>query len=226
MGGRTRATEPFRFYTRLHLTELTGLKASNLTQLSRHLKAVTGSSVYYHTHRFLQQHQYLSPEPPNDFAYWVQEILGEEALGERLASTDIMQFSTIRSLRERIVEIIKEYLAEHPEAKMRFAREGGEFHFKKAVSFILPTRYVSYDLQEFVDILKRITIDSIYFHIFEARLRLEKKTNDFSHWIESSIGNASLAKEIAGLDPYIFTMEELRQTLVAMIEKESAESCP
>jgi len=30
MAELTRAAEPFRFYARLHLTELTGLKAANL----------------------------------------------------------------------------------------------------------------------------------------------------------------------------------------------------
>jgi len=220
MAALARAREPFRFYTRLHLTELTGLRAANLPQLVRLLKSVPGSSIYYHTHRFLQQHQYLSPEPPNDFAYWVREILGEEKLGECLASIDIIQYSTIRSLREKIVETFEEYLEQHPEAKMRFPREGGEFHFKKSVSFILPTLYVSYDLGEFVEILKRITIDSIYFHIFEARLRLEKKTNDFSNWIETSVGNRDLALSIARLDPYVYTMEDLRHTIIELIERE------
>jgi len=140
MAELTRAAEPFRFYARLHLTELTGLKAANLVQLVRLLKSVPGGSIYYHTHRFLQQHQYLSPEPPNDFAYWVRDILGEEELGERLASIDIIQYSTIRNLRERIIETIEEYLEQRPEAKIRFAQEGGELHFKKAVSFILPTQ--------------------------------------------------------------------------------------
>jgi len=220
MAELARAAEPFRFYTRLHLTELTGLRAANLVQLVRLLKSVPGGSIYYHTHRFLQQHQYLSPEPPNDFAYWVREILGEEELGERLASIDIIQFSTIRNLREEIIGAIEMYLVEHPEAKMRFAREGGELHFKKSVSFILPTQHVSYDLREFVEILKRITIDSIYFHIFEARLRLEKKTNDFSNWIKNSIGNKALALSIARLDPYVYTMEDLRRTITDLIERE------
>lgn len=215
-----RATEPFRFYTRMHLTELTGLKAAGLVQLIRLLKSVPGGCIYYHTHRFLQQHQYLSPEPPNDFAYWAREILGEGELGERLASIDIIEYSTIRSLREKIIETIEGYLAEHPEAKMRFPRGRGEFHFKKAVSFILPTQYVCHDLREFVEIMKRITIDSIYFHIFEARLRLEKRTNDFSNWIENSIGNKALSLSITRLDPYVYTLEDLRRTIINLIERE------
>lgn len=210
---------PFKFYTRLHLSGLTGLRASNLSQLLALIKQVPGSSIYHHTHRFLQQHQYLSPEPPNDFAYWVTEVLNEDELGEKLASIDTIQFSTIRSLREKIIKTIEDYLKSNPLAKMKFAREGEEFHFMKSVSFLLPTKYIAHNLGEFVDILSKITIDSIYFHIFEARLRLEKGNNDFSLWIETSLGEKKLADEISKLDPYTYTMEDLRKTVIKIIKK-------
>jgi len=215
-----KAKETFRFHTRLHLTELTGLRATNLTQLSGLIKEVPGSCIYHHTHRFLQQHQYLSPEPPNDFAYWVTEILGEDELGEMLSSIDTIKYSTIRSLRERITDTIDDYLKSNPLSKMKFARTGEEFHFIKSVSFILPTDYSASDLKEFLDILKKVTIDSIYFHIFESRLRLEKNDNDFSNWIRTSIGNNLLADKISKLDPYTHTLEGLRDNLVSMIERE------
>jgi len=217
-----RAKEPFRFYTRLHLSELTGLKAATLNQLLGLIKEVSGSSIYHHTHRFLQQHQYLSPEPPNDFAYWVSEVLGEDELGERLASIDTVQYSTIRSLREKIAETIEEYLKDNALAKLKFAREGEEFHFVKSVSFILPTNYVVYNLREFTDTLRKVAIDSLYFHIFEARLRPEKGNNDFSGWIGSSIGDKELAYEISRLDPYTYTLEGLRNALINMIENRIA----
>jgi len=212
-----KAKEPFRFYTRLHLSELTGLRASTLSQLLDLLKEVPESCIHHHTHRFLQQHQYLSPEPPNDFAYWVTEILGESELGERLASIDTIQFANIRSLRNKIIETIEKYLQENPLTKLKFAREGEEFHFMKSVNFILPINYIAYGLEEFVAILRKITIDSIYFHIFEARLRLERGTNDFSNWIETSIGNKELADKISRLDPYTHTLEDLRSTLIRII---------
>jgi len=214
----TKAKEPFRFCTRLHLSELTGLRASTLGQLLKLIREVPGSSIYHHTHRFLQQHQYLSPEPPNDFAYWVASILGEDELGERLASIDTMQYSTIRDLREKIAFTIERYLKDVPLAKLKFARPGEEFHFIKSVSFILPTKYTAGDLREFAEVLKMITLDSIYFHIFEARLRLEKQTNDFSLWIESSLGDKRLADSISGFDPYTSTLEDLRKKIVRIIE--------
>ena len=214
-----KATEPFRFYTRLHLSELTGLKAATLSELLDIIKTVSGASIYHHTHHFLQQHQYLSPEPPNDFAYWVSNVLGERELGELLASIDIIQFESVRALRERIIAVIEEYLNKHPSAKNKFVNPGAEFHFIKSNSFIFPTNYVVRDLKELADNLRKVTIDSIYYHIFESRLRLEKGENDLSQWIKKETGDKALADKISRLDPYTFTLDALRKKLVNLIEK-------
>ena len=87
------------------------------------------------------------------------------------------------------------------------------------MSFVLPTNYIAGDLAEFVDIIKKITIDSIYYHIFESRLRLKKPTNDFSLWIAESIGDKKLADKIANMDIYTQTMENLRQSIIKIISK-------
>jgi len=216
-----KAATPFRFFTRFHLSELTGLRATTLPQLLELIKEVPGSCIYHHTHRFLQQHQYLSPEPPNDFAYWVTEALGEGRLGEELASIDTVQYSTIRSLRERIASVIERYLNDNPLSRLRFCGLGEEFHFVKSVSFVLATNHAAADLEEFSAILKKITVDSIYFHFFEARLRLEKGTNDFSNWIETSVGDRDLAAKISRLDPYTHTLEGLRDAIIRMVEASS-----
>jgi len=223
MDGPMRAREPFRFCTRLNLAELTGLRAGNLQALLEGLKSVPGSCIYHHTHRYLQQHQFLSPEPPNDFAYWVTEILGDSELGEKLASIDTVRHPTIRSLREKIIGTIEDHLAKEPSAKRRFAREGEEFHFIKSVSFVLPTPYEAHDLRELHDTIGKITVDSIYFHMFEARLRLERGANDFSFWIETSLGDRKLAEEISRLDPYTRTLDNLRRTIMRLIERRISE---
>ncbi|MDD5557836.1 MAG: DUF5752 family protein [bacterium] len=213
------AREPFRFSTRLSLSELTGLRAATVGELLALVREVPGSCIYHHTHRFLQQHQYLSPEPPNDFSYWVTEVLGDKDLGERLASIDVMQFATIRALRDGIAATIERYIAENPLVKMKLAPGNSEFHFVKSVSFIIPTGLVARDLGEFAEALGRATIESIYYHVFEARLRLERGDNDFSNWIEDSVGDAALARSISRLDPYTYTMEDLRRTIIRLVER-------
>ena len=218
MTEQVKKAEAFRLCTRLHLSELTGLKASTLRELLELLRTVSGSSIYHHTHRFLQQHQYLSPEPPNDFAYWVSNVLGEQELGEKLASIDIIRFPSIHSLREKITGVIEEYLQKRPSAEKKFVNPGAEFHFIKSVSFVFPTRHEAHDLKELAEILKKITIDSIYFHVFESKLRLEKGKNDLSLWIENTIGDKALADKISRLDPYTFTLEDLRNKIINLIE--------
>ena len=212
-----RAKEPFNFYTTLHMLELTSRKADNLMQFLKGIKEVSGSVIYHHTHLFLQRHLYLIPEPPNDFAYWVSEALQVPRLAEKLESIDTCQFGSIRALREKIISTIEEYLEEHKEAKIRRAPEGREFHFIKATSFILPTPYQARDLLEFIDALNKISVYSIYLHVFESRLKLENQINDFSNWININLGYNDLSEEIARMDPYTYTMEGLRRKLIEII---------
>ena len=179
MNALDKAKEPFKFYTQLHMPELTGLKAANLQELLDLIKTVSGSVIYHHTHRFLQQHQYLSPEPPNDFAYWITGILGEEELGELLYSIDTIQYTSIRELRDEIVRTIENYIIQHPRSLHKFATHGEEFHCVKSVSFIFQTPYTASDLKEFQAVLQRVSINSIYFHMFESRLRIGRGANDF-----------------------------------------------
>ena len=208
---RKNQEKSFRFYTRFHLRVLTGLKASNIEELLGLVKKVSGSSIYYHTHHFLQQHQHLSPDPPNDFAHWITNILKEDVLGEKVASIDTIQYHTIRSLRNEIIKTIEDYIKDNPRTKLRFASPEEVFHFIKSISFILPTPHIARNLRDFINILKNISADSIYFHMFEARLRLDKETNDFSFWLGTSLMEVELAKKITSLDPYTYTMEDLRK---------------
>lgn len=206
----------FHFYTRLNLPVLLGLRAGNIPDLLAGIKAVPGSSIYYHTHRFLQQHHYLSPEPPNDFAFWVSGSLGLDALGERLASVDTVKFRRITALRERYIEIL-ETSSREATSQPTECPEGEEFHFLSCRTFILPTRHSARNLGEFLAILRTMSINSIYFHMFEARMRLERGENDFSTWFES-IGQQKLAAEVARLDPYTMTLEGLRKNLVQKVQ--------
>lgn len=212
-----KARELFHFYSRAHITELTGLKARNLHELADLLKKAPDAVIYYHTHRFLEQHHYLTPEPSSDFAVWVNDELGEEVLGEKLASIGVFEFPSLGTLRERLLGIIEEYLATSP--GLREAMPGEEFHFMKSVSVILPTPYLASDLREFVETLRKISLSSLYFHIFESRLRLGRGLNDFSVWLRDSLEEPELAVEISKLDPYTYTLEGLRLALIQLIEK-------
>jgi small-conductance mechanosensitive channel len=211
------ASQPFRFYAQLHLKELTGLKAKNLSELTATLKDVDDSVVYYHTHNFIEEYQYLTPQPANDFALWVSDALGDEILGEKLANIDTFEFSTIGALRERLVDVLNEALSVRPDGNG--VPQGREFHFIKSLSVIIPTFHVAHDLREFIEVLRMTSIDTLYFHIFEARLRLHKGVNDFSIWLNDCLGEKELADKIAVLDPYTYSFEGLRSMIIQLAEK-------
>jgi hypothetical protein len=212
--------KPFQFFTCLILQESTGLRAATLKTLTRLLRSVPDTSIYYHTHYFLLQHHYLTNEPSNDFAYWVREIMGEQPLGELLASIDILEHSTLASLREVLAKTIDDYLERVPTARMRFVSEGSEFYFLKSTHVVMPTSHTATTLAEFAEGLRRVSINSLYFHIFDARLRLGRRTNDFSLWIEEQLGLRELARDVAGLDPYAHTLETLRSILLSLVGEE------
>jgi hypothetical protein len=208
---------PFDFLTSLDLTLLTNRRARDLPALLTHIQDVPGSVIYYHTHHFLVQHQHLSPEPPNDFAYWVTNVLQEDRLGEQLAAIDLIQFRTIRALRERLVSLIERYLDECQE--LRVAPDGEEFHFRESVSFVVPTGHLAHDLREFADTMAQIGFGSLAFHFFDARLRLRRGENDFSEWLTRALGETQLARAIARLDPYTYTLDALRKEVVRLVRQ-------
>jgi len=101
----------------------------------------------------------------------------------------------------------------------REAMPGREFSFMKSVSFVISTPYIAHDLREFVEALRKISLGSLYFHVFESRLRRGKGLNDFTIWLQDSLGENELGDEIARLDPYTYTLEGLRSTFIQLIER-------
>ncbi len=209
-------SEPFHFYTQAHLVRLLGMKAKNPVELLEGIRTVPVSSIYYHTHRFLQQHHYLSPEPPNDFAYWLTSILGMQEWGEAVASVDVIQYRDLEHLRSRLEAVLSGYLAKG--GYLAQAPEGHEFHFVSCVTVITPTPYIAHDAAQFLEALRRVSINSIYFHVFEARLRLKNNGNDFTLWFQG-LGKEKLAAELSRLDPYTITLEGLRKKIIKLVSR-------
>jgi hypothetical protein len=171
--------------------------------------------VFQHTHHFLVQHQHLSPEPPNDFAFWVRNVLQEDELGEQLAAIDTVQFPSLNELRARIVGVIDRYMDDR--RPLRTAPAGEEFHFRDAISFVLPTTYQASTLAELATAIEHASYATIAYHLFEARLRVGAEDNDFSRWLERELAERELAAAIRKLDPYTHTMEGLRQRLLGLL---------
>lgn len=203
---------PFIFFTERRLIRLTGRNACNLPDLLTHLREVGGASIFFHTHHQYLTHHFQRPVFFNDFALWAATSLLESSLAERLAAIDMLELATIRDLRETTIRVIESHVAAS-RGRQRTAPHDQAFHFCQSQSFVMPTGQVATNVLEFAEILPGLTTTSIFYHFFEAHLRLRKRSNDFSEWL-SLEGHTALAHKIGALNPYLLTLEQLKQRIV------------
>lgn len=209
--------QPFRFCTRLTLPEVTGRKAFTIAELLEGIKESDDAVIYHHTHRFIKQSQHLVPEGANDFAYWVTNTVGADRLGEELTAIDIVQYNWLGDIRNAFVRILNRYIAENP-GPMRVVAPGREFHFMRSIRFSIPTDCVATDYLTFIECLRKVSVSSLYLHIFEARLRPPYGIDDFSNWFSVNFKDEAVGKELSRLDPYSYTLEGLRCRIIRVIE--------
>ena len=209
---------PFYFYTSSNLVALTGEKANNLEDLVVLLKRCSSSAIFYHVFQSYRKRHFTIEKYHSDFAQWISVSLDEEALAETLGSLDIRDFTSIRVLRESMIKTITDYLCKHPQSGSQQCKM--PFFFCQSVSVVMPTKYIAWSLDEFYQIIGKIGIQSIHYHLIEARLRLGINTNDFSHWLRESLKKERLAECVEDINIYLHTLEEIREMIIWSIQEE------
>lgn len=213
--------DPFFFKTSVQSVQLTGLRASNLSELEAGLREVDGSSIYHHTHRFYRSHSFMSETVFSDFAFWTGENLREPGVSERMSAIDLRDHSTLRDLRNALLSTLEPF-RDDPDRWERRVSPGLEFHFCRSTSLILPEGYTASNVEQFVHAMERVDTSCIYYHLIEAPLHLEKDReyrNDFSEWLSHLPEGAVKAREIAELDPYRWDLEALRWRLISIFKR-------
>lgn len=103
-------------------------------------------------------------EYTNDFAHWAGESLEERALAEHLSNIDPYEFKNINDLRNKLLNVIDDYLKKFPEP--REAMSGDEFYFNETVTLIFPAGIMAKNLAEFLMAVKYVSMLICYhFHI-------------------------------------------------------------
>jgi Family of unknown function (DUF5752) len=208
-------TTVFQFSSSATLEQLTGRKAFNLDDLLGIVKSCSDSSIFYHTFSaFLKMRQAQIPFN-SDFAIWVAQQLNEAGLAERLRAVDLTEQVTIQSLRSNLIQIIEAYKEEKPKSFSKTADE--PFYLYDVMRMVYLTDKFAYDLESLRDVLKGISIYSIYFHFIESRLYARRRTDDLSIWMETELNLPALAKRIRRIDITVYTIEGLRSKLVEVI---------
>jgi hypothetical protein len=208
------AKGPFQFVTASYLIRICPARAATLEELAENLRTCSDACIFHHTFQSLERQHYAVFS--NDFAQWVLAACNEAALAERLAAIDLRDCTSIASLRESIEGTVDAYLKENSSAAGRRAFE--PFYFGEALEFAVPRDERASTLLELRDGISRISLQTLHHHFINSRLRLQLRTNDFSHWIETSLELPELAWQINRIDIYVNTLEGLRQQMIETIQ--------
>ncbi len=206
----------FEFRQCANIPKFTGVKAKNIHELRDGIATVNDDSIFHHTYQYFLKGHVL--EYTNDFAHWAGESLEERALSEHLSNIDPYEFRDINELRHKLLDVIDGYLEKFPEP--REVIEGDEFYFHETITLIFPAGVRARNLAEFLMALKYVDTSCIYYHFYEARVRLGEGTDDFSRWVEFSLGKKELADKIRCIDLFMHTIEGVRARIADLIEEE------
>ncbi|HEY4678860.1 MAG TPA: DUF5752 family protein [Candidatus Angelobacter sp.] len=212
------ARSPFYFNSAAHLLRVGCEKATTLMELLEAIRTCPESTIFQHTFQTLAEHHFISSGFSNDFSHWAFASCNEVELAERLASIDVREFTSIATLRERLIHIIESYLQKNSRAATRVAME--PFYVMASDLVVVPTPYIARNLEEFADGLHKVSIHAIYYHFIDARLRLKLNSNDFSIWLEKELDLPQAADKINRIDIYTSTLEEVRRGILKVLETE------
>jgi hypothetical protein len=211
-----RARDPFRFIDYEGLVVASGALARNLREFLEVIGRAPGEVIHHHLFRAVLAHRYGAWDHTNDFSAWAATALGDPVLAEKLSSLDPFHRGDIEDARAAIVEIVEDHL--EAVATVPWVRPGFEFHFASGMYFPLPGDRQAWTLGELRAGIATIPLSSLYYHFHEARLRGDDDEDDFSRWLEDELQRIDLAERLQRIDFYLFSLEELRQRVVAILD--------
>jgi hypothetical protein len=209
---------PFSFFTVAYLTRIGNQCARNLAEFLKGLEDCSDASIFYHTFQTLESHHFLTEGFSNDFAQWVLASANRDELAEQLAALDIRDYLSIAELRSDLRRVVSGYCLKYPNYANQEALE--PFYFCESVEVTEPVGLTVNTLKDFREGIEHLSHASFYFHFISSRLRLHLRTNDFSVWLENSLGLETLANNVNRIDVYTNTLDGARASLVRLIELE------
>ena len=212
------AEVPFEFFTVSHLTKIGNQSASTIAELLAGLERCSDASIFYHTFQTLSSHHFLTEGFSNDFAQWALADASRDALAEQLAALDIRDYVSIAALRGDLCRVVRDYCSEHAAFANQTALE--PFYFCESVEVLVPFGRTATTLDEFREGIRHLSHSAFYFHFISSRLRLQLRTNDFSHWLADGLGLHTLAENVNRIDIYTNTLDSARSKLIRLVDFE------
>jgi len=212
------AETPFEFFTVAYLTRIGNQSAGNLEELLAGLEQCSDASIFHHTFQTLSSHHFLTEGFSNDFAQWALAEANRDALAEQFAALDIRDYTSIAALRADLCRVLRDFIAAFPQFSRQEALD--RFYFCESLEVTMPFSLNAATFEEFRNGVASISHASFHFHFVTSRLRLQLRTNDFSHWLAGSLGLTTLAENIDRIDIYTNTLDSARAKMLRLVDRE------
>ena len=124
----------------------------------------------------------------------------------------------MEDLRNELTEIMEERLdeVEFP----LYSRRENQFEFIRSQIVIFQTRQQASKPSDFVKLLPRFSVGSIFYHFIDARRRTDNNLDDFQNWLHLYGDKYNdLCGLIAEIDPYFSSLTRLRDQLADVFQK-------
>jgi hypothetical protein len=186
-----------------------GRSAQNLRELRDRIADAPAQSLSHHFYESLLRPAFDDPEYRNDFAQWAFRHLHDGPLAERLGVIDPTEFDSLETLRQHLIDVIEDRLAEM--THVPWAAPGHEFYFLGSQTVVLDTGLTAAVPAEMAAIVPRLPGGSVFYHFVEGRRRPPLRVDDFSAWLEAwGPATQDCRDRLAAIDYHLWSLTEMR----------------
>jgi hypothetical protein len=211
------SARPFRFRDAVRLTAPTGVSAATLREFRDVVERVEPRVLHHHLREVPLRFTFTFWDYPNDFAIWAASALENRALAERLSVLDAFHERDLELLRERVLDAVELALGE--DGSTLPVPSGQEFHFSSSIAVELDLGVEAGTVPELIAQLRVVPATSLYYHLFEGRLRSPEGWDDISLWLLEA-GFPAPAHRLRDLDIYLASLESCRRVAIELLERD------
>lgn len=201
----------FVFYSCANLPRYTGVKVATLGEFYEGLKNSGPETIFYHIYYSLYRRHVSQIDYMNDFAEWLWKTAGAQEIAEEVSVFDPVTIRSLSRTKTRILKILKKH--KHDYAGSLRVPAGREFYFMELLTFVAKSGIIAENERELFDGIKRSSVESVFYHLVDANLRLKKISNDFSEWLSVSCGRDDLADKINRLNFHNYNLTQIKNKI-------------
>jgi len=198
----------FIFYSCASLPRYTGVKAATVGELYKGLKNSGNEAIFYHIYYSLYKRHVSQIDYMNDFAEWLWKTAGAQEIAERVSVFDPVEIKSLSKTKTLILKILKKHKDEYRDFSP--VPRGKEFYFMELLTFVAKSGMIAENERELFECIKHSSVESVFYHLVGARLRLKKISNDFSEWLSVSCGRDDLAAKINRLNLHHYNLRQIK----------------